>query len=271
MRPAITQAALAATLSILAVPLFAADGVLIVEKTTTAGATQTNQVQLEAKRMRAESPGAGGSRQVFIFDANKQLIYMINPERKTYSEMTKADADRLGAQASGVMTQMQEQLKNLPPEQRAQVEAMMRGRGAGMPTAAPAAIQYKKTGTDKVGRWTCDKYDGFQNNQKVAEVCTVNPKELGLTMADFAVTQELMAFMRGMLSMANANTMFQVGTSDTAGGYSGVPVRRVSIAGSQQTVSEVTEVTRQTFSDATFAVPAGLTKEASPMLGGRGR
>jgi hypothetical protein len=43
--------------------------------------------------------------------------------------MTKADVDRIGSQMSGAMALMQEQMKNLPPEQRERMEALMRGRG----------------------------------------------------------------------------------------------------------------------------------------------
>ena len=79
--------------------------------------------------MRAESAGPDGVTQVFVFDGTAQVMRMINYDKKTYTEMTKADVDRMGAQMAGAMAQMQEQMKNLPPAQRAQMEAMMKGRG----------------------------------------------------------------------------------------------------------------------------------------------
>ena len=57
----------------------------------------------------------------------------------------------------------------------------MRGRGMGM--AAPA--KRSRTGTDKVGKWTCDKYEGTANGQKVADLCTVDPTVLGLLRRTF--------------------------------------------------------------------------------------
>src|SRR3954470_1751877 len=71
-------------------PLFAADGVLIVEKTTSGGSTKTNQIQIEKERMRAES-----DTQTVVFDGTKQVLWLINDGRKSYSEMTKADVDRM--------------------------------------------------------------------------------------------------------------------------------------------------------------------------------
>jgi len=43
------------------------------------------------------------------------------------------------------------------------------GGGAG---AAARKTQYRKTGTDKVGNWTCDKYEGYEGTVKTSEVCT---------------------------------------------------------------------------------------------------
>ena len=51
-----------------------------------------------------------------VFDGVKQVLWLINDGRKTYSEMTKADVDRMGGQMSDAMARMQEQLKSLPPQ-----------------------------------------------------------------------------------------------------------------------------------------------------------
>ena len=56
---------------------------------------------------------------------------LIDDDGKTYNEMTKADVDRMGGQMDGAMAQMQEQMKSMPPEQRARMEALMKGRGGG--------------------------------------------------------------------------------------------------------------------------------------------
>jgi len=250
-------------LYLMARPLLAADGILIVEKTTTGSTTQTNQVQIEKTRMRAESAGPNGGRQVFVFDGGAQLMSVIDYDKKAYTEMTKADTDGLGAQMAGAMAQMQDQMKNLPPAQRAQMEAMMKGRG--MAAGAATKTEYRKAGMDKVGKWTCDKYEGYQNNQKTSEICTVDPKTLGFSVADFEVTQQLSDFFQKLMPQ-NADQIFSLGKSDPQG-FSGVPVRRIYSIGQRQTVSELTEVSRQTFADSIFAVPAGFQKQAFGMPG----
>jgi hypothetical protein len=263
---------LAGAVCLVAANAFAADGVLLVQKVTMgSGPAQSHQIQIEPRRMRMESGGPRGT-QVFVFDGTRDVMLMIDDGNKTYSEMTKADVDALGGQMSAAMTQMQEAMKNMPPEQRAQVEAMMRGRGAagraGMGAATVSKTQYKKVGTDTVGKWTCDKYEGYVDGQKTVDICTVDPKVLGFTAADFAVTRDLAAFFQKLMP-ANASQLFRLGTPEEQG-FSGVPVRSVSTVGGQTMTSEITEVRRQSFPDTLFQAPSGYQKQDSPFAG-RGR
>lgn len=255
----------AAIVCLSATPLLAADGVLIVEKTTTGGDSKTNQIQIEKDRMRAETAGRAGEKQAVVFDGAKQTLWIINEDRKTYNEMTKADVDRLGGQMSDAMAKMQEQMKNMPPEQRARIEAMMRGRGMPGGDAAAPKTTYRRVGTDTAGKWKCDRYDGYRGEQKISEMCTVDPKTLGFAAADFDVTKQLAAFFSKLMPQ-NADRLFAIGSPEEQG-YSGVPVRHVSLEG-QHTTTELVDVTRQTFPASTFEVPAGFQKEA---FGGRGR
>ena len=57
----------------------------------------------------------------------------------------------------------------------------------------------------------------------------------------------------------------------TGQGFPGMPVRTVTTVGANTTTSEITDISRQTFADALFQVPAGFTKQDMPTMGGRGR
>jgi hypothetical protein len=235
--------------------LQAANGVLIVETTTQGGTTTTNQIQIEGNRMRAESTGPGGVKQVVIFDGARQVLTMIDPQKKSYAEMTKEDAEKLGAQMSDAMAQIQKQLVGMAPEQRAKMEAMMKGWMGG----AVAKPQFRKAGTETVGKWTCTKYESYEGETKTSEVCTVEPKALGLTEADFAFTKEFVEFFKKVVPQM-ATQAFAIGTVEQQG-FSGVPIRRkVSVLGREVT-TEITDVTRQAFADSGYVVPAGYQKK----------
>ena len=268
MNIVIKRTALVGVLCVAAGTAQAADGLLIVQKTTSGtGAPQTNQVQIDATRMRAESTGPTGGKQIVMFDATKQVLTMVDPDRKTYTEITKAEMEALGGQMASAMAQMQEQMKNMPPEQRAQIDAMMKGRGIGAPGTAPKTV-YKKTGTDTVGKWTCVKYEGYTGAEKTSEVCTVDPKALGFAASDFEVSKQMAAFFKKIIP-GMADQMFTIGSAEEQG-FSGVPVRQTITVAGRQVTTEMTEVSRQAFPASVFQVPAGYQKTTFTAPG-RGR
>jgi hypothetical protein len=269
----------AAAAVLLGVPAWAADGIVLVQKFTYADKPpQTHQIQIDQTHMRTESTGPDGSKAVIIFDSARQVMTMVSDANKSYSEMSKADMEAAAAQLSGAMSQMQEMMKNLPPERRAQMEAMMKGRGAApgaaAPAAAPARPVFHKVGTATVGKWTCDKYEGLTNGQKTHEVCTVDPKVLGFSPADFQVTRDMIAFFKQFqgqlpqLQQQSQSQTFTMGTVEDQG-FSGIPVRSVSTSNGSQVTFEIADVHREAFTDATFQPPAGYQK--IDLFGGRGR
>jgi uncharacterized protein DUF4412 len=262
----LTLAAAAIAAALAAVPAAAADGVLIAQKITGRSTTTTTQTQVEKTRMRTEID-QNGKKMIMVYDGAAGVLRMIDEQAKTYTEMTKADIERLSAQMSGAMEQMKQQMENMPPEARARMEAMLQGRGAAMAAGGPPT-QYAKVGTDTVGKWRCDKYEGTRNGQKSSEVCTVDPSSLGFSMSDFDVTRQ-MAEMFSKLVPQGMENFFRVGSSQP-NAFVGLPVRMVSFKdGAPQTTTEMTEASRQNFPDSLFAVPAGYQKREMPGMRGR--
>jgi hypothetical protein len=106
----------------------------------------------------------------------------------------------------------------------------------------------------------------MRGGTKTAEMCTVDPKALGFGADDFAVTKQLAEFF-GKLIPQQADQLFRLGTVEEKG-FEGLPVRVVGV-GPQASTSELTDASRQTFSESIFAVPAGYQKQAFGF--GRGR
>jgi hypothetical protein len=243
-------------------------GLHLVQRETRNGQVTTNNILLDRTHMRAESR-SGNEQVAFVYDGSAQVARMINLDKKTYFEMTRAQAQQMGQQADSAMAAMQEQLKNMPPEQRQMVEQMMRARGLGAgPTRGggpPASerIEYRRTGTDKVAQFPCTKYEGYRGQAKVVEVCAAEPRDLGVTAADFEVTRQFAEFIKIMLPQA-ADQIATYGSVEEQG-FAGFPVRRTSFRnGAVESVSELAELRRETIPPATFDVPAGFRQEAMP-------
>lgn len=231
-------------------------GITLIQSETRDGKATTTLTQMDRTHIRTET-GSG----VFIFDGDAQVMRVVNMERKSYTEITKADMQKMSQQMSAAM----EKMKDLPPAQRAQMEKMMAGRG--MPGAGPASapLAYKATGSDKAGQWACAKYDGMRASEKVVELCAVEPKALGLTPADFEVAKQLAEFMKSLMpQMADQITV--MGTPAEQG-YSGFPIRRSQFSNGKVTsVSELKEIKREAIPASAWQAPAGFKRES---FGGR--
>ena len=238
--------------------LQAADGVLLVQSITSGTAAATSsQVQIEPNRIRTEVL-IDGLRQAIVFDAAREVLLIVDPARKSYIEMTRADAERMSGMMQGAMALMQEQLAKMPPAQRAMMEQKMAGVLGG--AAASARPEYKRSGTDTVANRLCDRYDVSVSGKKTSEICTVAPEALGLAAADFGVLAKLSDFVR-LLVPQMADQLLGVGTP--AQGFSGLPVRTTTTMpdGATMTVT-LTDARRATFEDAIFQIPAGYQKRS---------
>ena len=227
MTPSQTVAALGAAMMLSAAAAEAADGILIAQKMHQRDRHGHDAVRSRSRR-RACAPratDARGRKQTMIFDGTAQVMRTIDDEAKTYTEMTKADVERLARQMAGAMAQMQEQMKNMPPEARTHMEAMMQGRG--MPAAPRAPTEYKKVGTDKVGKWTCDKYEGTRGGEKISELCTVSPATLGFTRRRLRGHQADGGVLRRSWCRRAPTRCSAIGSAETPNGFSGLPVRTV--------------------------------------------
>ena len=247
-------AAFASMLAAVAVASLSAQsqGITLVQSETRDGKATTTITQMDKSHIRTET-----SNGVFIYDGDAQVMRMVNMERKSYTEITKADMQKMSQQMSAVM----DKLKDLPPAQRAQMEKMMAGRG--MPGAGPAAapITYKATGSDKAGQWACAKYDGMRAAEKVVELCAVEPKALGLTPADFEVAKQLAEFMKSLVpQMANQIALYGTPAEQ---GFSGYPIRQTHYSNGKVTsVNELKEIKREAIPASAWQAPAGFKRES---------
>ena len=105
------------------------------------------------------------------------------------------------------------------------------------------------------------------NNVKKIEICTVAPRALGVSTADFDITRQMAAFFSKMAPQGTGPT-FEVGTMETVG-FSGVPVRSLGYSSKGDVIyaSEITDIAHQNFAASSYAVPAGFQKT---IFGGRG-
>jgi hypothetical protein len=232
---------------------------------------------LDNGRIRVEADGATG-KTVMIFDDDRQVMWLIQPNENSYSEITRETIAGLGQQASqanqqmsDAMKKMQEQMANMPPQQRAMMEQIMKGRGmmpgAAAAPAAPRQITFTpKGGTDKVGQFTCSKYDEMVDGKRTAEVCAASFDQVQLKDSDLRSLQAMAKFFEPLQRMAPRGG-FQ---PPNVGDLKGFPVHSISYDGDKPAFEvTVLSVDGKPIDASMFSLPAGLQKK--DMFGGRGR
>jgi hypothetical protein len=215
---------------------------------------EIGRLRVEPDRMRLDSPDGG----MIIFRGDKQILWIVKAADKSYTEITKAQAQALSDQVAAMKVQLQVQLSTMPPEQRAMIEqALNQG------TAGQTPRSYVKTGkTARVNNYPCVQYNAMRGDTKESEVWVTDWKNLGATLDDFKVMREIASFMN-LLAGAKAKDMMP-GFMDIGGqgkeSIPGFPVKSIRTSAQGEASEELQKFVRQTNPKDSFEVPAGYVK-----------
>jgi hypothetical protein len=109
-----------------------------------------------------------------IFREKGREFIAIDHEEKEYYLIDEDAMERIGAQLSSAMQQMQEALADMPPEQRAMAEQMMK-QHVPAPMEAPEPMTVRKTGAgDTINGFDCQYYEVQQQGAKIRELCVTD-------------------------------------------------------------------------------------------------
>lgn len=258
--------AFVATAVFAAAPLFA--GVKIVSEDTDLATKKvtTHTILLDANRLRVDSDD--GKSVMFLTDGGRNRMVMLDKNKNQYQEIDEQTMQQMGQQMSAAMAQMQAALKNVPPEQRAMVEKMMKGKMPQAGAAAPKTV-YTAKGSGSVNGFICTKYEGDLSGVKESEVCAALPAQIKLTPADLQIFEKMREFSSSLLSSL-ANSPIHIDVPKGYGfdsGYEGFPIQRTDFENGQATKrSELKSITRTNFADADFSL-GDAKKVEMPMPG----
>ena len=225
------------------------------------GEVTHDEILLDADRLRVNSTSKDSNRSfMYLTDGGRERIVLLDKNRNEYREMDKQSIDQASQQLQGVMAQMQEKMKNMPPEQREMMEKMMKGKmgqaaGRG---AAPIRTVYTAKGSGSVNGYSCTRYEGVRGTEKVAEVCAAKPSDLRVSASDFQVFEKMKEFSASMQT-AFLNAVGGGGGNARPSvfetGYEGFPIEQTTFSGGKpERKSELKSAARASFSDADFSL-----------------
>ncbi len=188
---------------------------------------------------------------IMILRMDQEKIYDADPAKKTYSEMTFAEMEAYAKKASDKMAQFQEKIKNMPPEQRKQMESL----GALM-GGADKPVEIKATGDTKtISGFACTKYVMTRGGKDLSTMWVTKD------VAGFDnLRKDWMEFGKRMATLTN-----MTGLGDAYQKMDGFPIETdMDMMGKMTTI--VTKVEKKSTPASEFAVPDGYTKTESPMM-----
>ena len=249
---------------------------------------QQQRMFLQSNRLKTVTLEGNRATQAVVMDLDAQTITHIDyAERayttataKEYAEMMRQGLQRMGemgGQMQAQMKEMEEQLKQLPPEQRRQIEALMKSAQQGAAKApptlrpedcAPDKVEIKRTGTNlSVAGYDATGYQIFSNGKLDSEVW-IAPGITAVREIDPAKLERMITEMVKALphcpprgQMFGADPVWKLMKD-------GYPVR--SVEKDRGTVVEVVKAESRSLGAGEFQPPAGFARKSlKEMMGGK--
>lgn len=234
---------------------------------------ESTQVAAEGENLKmGVAPSArGGTGGTVLFRGDRRELVVVDHDEKSYMVIDQEAMRKIGEQVSAASAQVAEALKNVPEEQRAMVEKMMKQR---MPQEAPKrpVTELRKTGErgDKNG-YPCVKYEVFRDGRKVRELWVTDWDHVEGGGEVAGAFREMAEFMKQLLDAMPA-TGAPGGLGDAVvlqmNELPGFPVvtRDFDDEGALETESSLRSASRRALDPAEFEPPAGYERRS--MFGG---
>ncbi|MEL7448303.1 MAG: DUF4412 domain-containing protein [Pseudomonadota bacterium] len=204
--------------------------------------------------MLMEADGRGDT--TVLFTADSGNLTVINHSRKSYMTMDDKTMDQMQGQIDAAMKQMQEQLKNMPEEQRKMIMERMPQMKA-MEEKPKSTYSVKKTGDkDTVADVACHTMEVMKNGMPEGVGCIATAKAMGIANKDF---DTMVAMFNRLKSMAGRFSDDDTPDLQALGGF---PMRMTDANG--RVTTQVTRIETGELDKGMFQVPADYTPESMP-------
>lgn len=228
------------------------------------GGTTTIHTWAQNGMMRVETQADQMARRsAMIF--KDDTIYAINHQDKSYYAMDRESMKRVSEQLNPALQMLQERMKDMTPEQRAQMEKMMGGRlPPGMGEAEKKTEIKRTTRTDEVSGYGCTYVQVLEDGVLTDEMCVAPGKSIKGSDELMSTATRMAELMREMMSTMNAPWLKQMAERQLQNfaALGGIPVlSRHFEAGSPQSETTLTSIRVEALAASMFEVPAGYTRK----------
>ena len=220
----------------------------------------TAQFSLEPGRVAMILRGSTTRRMLFL--ENEQVLRLVDDSRGMFVDMGKVSGQ--AADLAARMAEVQKQLDQLPPEQRAMAQQMMQGTMGAMQQQPPDEYVWS-TERKTISGYDATRVDVTQAGVKRAEYWGTKSADFRMSDAERKTMLAMQDYLRNYVLMVNPGgggeaRAFQWDTS-----VDGYPVLSRCFRDGQMTVElQLMSVDRKPLSGDLFAIPSSYTKQQMP-------
>ena len=238
--------------------------------------SESIQVAVEGGNLKIGiASGGRGKQGEMIFRGDRHEMIVIDHDGESYHVMDKEALGQIAGQVKSAMSQMQEALENVPEEQRAMIERMMKQRmpKAAAPIKRPRSEIRKTSERDTKNGYPCVRYEVLRGGTKIRELWVTDWDNIegGADVVD--AFEDMADFFREMLDAipdfgqggrAGGNNVFE--HMKELGGFP-VVTKDFNDDGSLESETVLRSAKRRTIDPDAFEPPSGYKRQE--MFGGR--
>ena len=239
----------------------------VVATDTRSSKTFDTEVLVEGDNLKmAIAPGTREGRNgEMIYQGAQRSMILVNHEEKTFMTIDEEAIKAITSQLGQAMSQMEHALKDVPEEQRAMVEKMMKGK---LPTATPKrqASELRSTGERATHNgYPCVKYEVLRGGTKLRELWVTDWSNIEGGKEVVASFEQMAEFFKELLdSIPNVGDQaaFAEPTWEHMKELGGFPVvtRDFAADGTLGNEAELRSARRQKIEPGAFEAPAGYAR-----------
>ena len=231
-----------------------------VNRDLSGGRTTTINTWAQGGMMRVETQ-PNESTMIFKDDT----IYAISHKDKSYIAMDRASMQRMAEQLNPALQMLQERMKDMTPEQRAQMEKMLGGRIPGASGEPEKKQEIKRTSrNDKINGYSCTFVEVREDGVLTDELCVVPGSALKGSAEVMESARKMAAVLKDMMANVDMPWLKQMSQKQMQNfeALGGIPVlSRHFYDGKPQSETTLSNITSEKLAATLFEVPAGYTKK----------
>jgi hypothetical protein len=225
------------------------------------GKTDRSVVRLDGGRVRVDLET---QRESLVYQKDKKLLWSIDHEERTYSEIDQQSALETAESAAKAEESVRAGAASLPPAARATAEDLL-DRTLGPKGKAPKLELRESKLRDTVRGVPCRERELLQDGALIARICEARYEDAGVTREALSPVFELASVAKQAAPLFPPSTRAgAVAALDLLARLEGFPMRVLSYEDGQLThVAQVTEIAKRPTPPGTFQIPAGYQRGLS--------